>query len=348
MTILSDDIGSFPPPAGFTREDASRLADRIVTGKASEDEKARFNRTVVELMDAKVSAGIEAPNYPQLRDMIESFYALIENHSEPEEPFVILKENAVMPEVDAVGEYARRHYEEVGEPLNLRVCVTGPIDLYVRKISTQVDGDLLKNLGKSVGRFLENARLDEKHVKTRVVSIDEPSLGLNPNIIVEQEDLIEAWNLATDAVKDLDVQVHLHSSAEAETVYQTDSIRIIGVESAEDPDNLKGFEKKDLDSYDRFLRVGVSRSNITGMIADYEKQTGVNATGREALLKLVDTMEDPITIRGRLEKAYNIFGDRIKYAGPDCGLGLWPDINAAARLLENTAKSIAEFNKNGG
>ena len=64
--------------------------------------------------------------------------------------------------------------------------------------------------------------------------------------------------------------------------------------------------------------------------------------------KLVDAMENQETITGRLEKAHRIFGDRIRYAGPDCGLGLWPDASAAARLLENTAKAIAEFNKSGG
>lgn len=345
MKIVSDDIGSFPVPEGYSKDDATLLADAIVVGEASDEERAKFNAIIWQIMDAKLSAGIDIPNYPQIRDMIESFYTLIEDHSETEDPFVILKDKAVIPEVDAVKEYAKRYFEERGEALNLRVCVTGPLDLYVRKLGTQVEGDLLKNLGKSVARFLENIKLDEKCIKTRVVSIDEPSLGLNPNIVFEKDDLIKAWDHAAKPVKDLDIQVHLHSGAEAETVYQTDNIRIIGVESAEDAGNLSGFEKKDLEEYDRFLRVGISRSNITGLIADYEEKTGVNAANNsQSLIKLVDEMESNKTITGRLEKAYDMFGDRIKYAGADCGLGLWPNLEVASKLLANTVEAIDDFN----
>jgi len=56
-------------------------------------------------------------------------------------------------------------------------------------------------------------------------------------------------------------------------------------------------------------------------------------------------METPEIIAERLGKAYSIFRDRIKYAGPDCGLGSWPSQELAFRLLKNTGAGIKEFQK---
>ncbi|HEY9246151.1 MAG TPA: methonine synthase, partial [Candidatus Methanoperedens sp.] len=57
-------------------------------------------------------------------------------------------------------------------------------------------------------------------------------------------------------------------------------------------------------------------------------------------------METPGIIGKRLGKAYSVFGDRIKYAGPDCGLGSWPTQEMASMLLNNTGKGIKEFKTN--
>ncbi|MDO9097430.1 MAG: methonine synthase, partial [Candidatus Methanoperedens sp.] len=54
----------------------------------------------------------------------------------------------------------------------------------------------------------------------------------------------------------------------------------------------------------------------------------------------------PEIIEKRLEKAHALFGDRIKYAGPDCGLGSWPSQQLASSLLRNTGLGIKEFLKN--
>ncbi len=67
--------------------------------------------------------------------------------------------------------------------------------------------------------------------------------------------------------------------------------------------------------------------------------------------KIVTELETPYVIKKRLETAFSVLGDRIKYASPDCGLAFWPDQDLAFKLLENTAKAINEFNaekKNSG
>jgi 5-methyltetrahydropteroyltriglutamate--homocysteine methyltransferase len=40
------------------------------------------------------------------------------------------------------------------------------------------------------------------------------------------------------------------------------------------------------------------------------------------------------------------FDDGIKYAGPDCGLGAWPNQGLTFGLLKNTSIGIKNFLKN--
>ena len=56
--------------------------------------------------------------------------------------------------------------------------------------------------------------------------------------------------------------------------------------------------------------------------------------------EVVTELETPDVISKRLEKAHSIFGERIKYVGPDCGLGSWPSQQIASQLLQNVAAGI--------
>jgi 5-methyltetrahydropteroyltriglutamate--homocysteine methyltransferase len=169
---------------------------------------------------------------------------------------------------------------------------------------------------------------------------------LNPNLIAGEEDLIRAWETSAEKAGKLDVQMHLHSPTDLDLIYKVDSIGVIGIESAEDPRVLEEVDRKDLESYDKSLRVGVARTNIYGIVADYRDKTGIDPWQDKGFLQVVDVMENPRIIGKRLQKAYKLFGDRIRYAGPDCGLGAWPSQESASQLLRNTAGAVEEFNKN--
>jgi len=72
----------------------------------------------------------------------------------------------------------------------------------------------------------------------------------------------------------------------------------------------------------------------------------INVWKEPAKLEEITTaMETPHVIEKRLEKAHAIFGERIRYAGPDCGLGSWPAQKLAFNLLMNTGTGIKEFLK---
>jgi 5-methyltetrahydropteroyltriglutamate--homocysteine methyltransferase len=58
---------------------------------------------------------------------------------------------------------------------------------------------------------------------------------------------------------------------------------------------------------------------------------------------VITAYNSPERITKRLEKAYAIFGDRIRYVGPDCGLGSFPTQELAFLVLKNTAEGMKAF-----
>ena len=45
-------------------------------------------------------------------------------------------------------------------------------------------------------------------------------------------------------------------------------------------------------------------------------------------------------IKKRYLSAIEKFGDRMRFSGPDCGLGSWPSQEAAQLLLKRTVRAI--------
>lgn len=344
--IYSDDIGSFPLPDGVERGRLQEIGLSLIKGDCGEKDKREFNRIVVEAMKAKISSKIMRPNYPQLLNMISGFFQPIDLYHDPKTPWVVFREKARIPELDALEPAAKEHVESTGKPVELRVCVTGPLELYLNSVGSQVQGNLLKNIGLSLSYFIKNSIIKSRHLKTTVISLDEPSLGFDPNLVVKDDDLIDAWDKAAEPARNLDVQMHLHSSARFDLVCQSEYVKIIGVESAENPKNLEEIDERELESYDKFLRVGISRTNINSLAADYKEKTGVDVwQDKSGLMDMVREMENTRNIGKRLQKAWKLYGENILYAGPDCGLGSWPSQETAAKLLENTSNAVEEFNK---
>ena len=66
---------------------------------------------------------------------------------------------------------------------------------------------------------------------------------------------------------------------------------------------------------------------------------------QQYLPEIVTKLETPDVITKRLMLAYRRFGNLIKYIGPDCGLGSWPNQKMASILLSNIAQGIKDFRK---
>jgi len=310
-----DDIGSFPLPEGV------RLAS------LSADQYLDLVRQTLQL---KREAGVEAPTYPQFRDMIKMFMDPIESPDLTESPYLLRKEHAIIPELEAA---------KPAQPL--RVCVTGPVELYLSVFGATAYTDILFNLARSVARFFENAK--EQH-KMSVASLDEPSLGISSSVVFEQDELLEALEIAARPCRGMDCEIHLHSPLYAEPCCLVESLSIIGVESAAHPDYLQLIDQKLLEDQDKYLRAGIARTDILSMAARLNEQLGINLWDDPARLEgEILRLESVEVIEKRLVHAHRLFGDRLRAAGPDCGLGSWPGQSLAKKVLSNCALAVKAF-----
>ncbi|WP_456329118.1 methionine synthase [Archaeoglobus sp.] len=307
-----DDIGSFPLPKGITRDWVER---NLGTKEYEEMVQRAF------MMKAKF---LDAPTYPQFRDMIKMFIEPIKAFQE--EPYLISKNKAVIPELE---------YVEKIKADSVRVCITGPFELYYKEFGGVIYEDVLLNLAESVRRFVENAARYDNVV---CVSIDEPSLGLAPDLQPDEELLQKAleYNIPQD------VQIHLHEPLYYEKILET-SIDVIGIECAKKPENMDFIDAEVVASAEKKLRIGVARSDIDGIIAEFNAMHGVNAWGNEELISLAIQKVEPVEkIAERIKMAKDRFGELLAYIGPDCGLFSFPSQELAIQLLENVRKAVDE------
>ncbi len=331
MDVLVDDIGSFPLPQGTSRKALAELYPMALKAYAegkslANEELFEFYKTVATSMRFKLSSGLDVVNYPQHYDMHRQFLEPILEY--PEEPFLIQKKYAVIPELGV----AEEEVEKCPEKLTLKVCVTGPVELHLRtEFDFHIYEEVLQNLARSVNRFLRNSMLSTKYIETAVVAIDEPSLGFVDLLNIDEEGLIKALETSVRGVK-ARVQVHLHTLKAANIPLKADGIEVITGEFAATPQNLQLISRKTLEEHDKFIRAGVSRTDVDSIIAEHVER-GVEARH----VQLVEGIE---VIRKRYEKIKEVFSDRVAFAGPDCGLGSWPTQEDAQLLLKRTVSAI--------
>ncbi|MBS1263573.1 MAG: hypothetical protein MAG715_00756 [Methanonatronarchaeales archaeon] len=326
MRIVVDDVGSYPPRMGHGF--VARLEER-------QEEAVSL---VVELFEEKRSTGLDVPCYPQLREMVDTFLLPLREQDNWEEPYVLREELASMPELEILDE----HYGESGETVEVKVPVTGPVELAVAETGPSPHRDVLMAVAETVKRFGESA-LELENVEVRSLALDEPSLGTNPAIAIEREDLVDALHLASEV--GVETQVHLHSPLYYVEALEA-GIDVIGVETASDPSRADAVDREVLESHGGYLRAGVSRTDSDSMAAEHRDATGFDAWGEEdAFLRVIRETESPERVAERTERLHGEFGHRLRYVGPDCGLGGFPSREAARLLLRNTVEGVEMFRR---
>jgi len=337
METLVDDIGSFPLPPHIEKrefEEAYTLArEWIANGKNIRENEfllKNFYEVVVASFKKKLDTGLDIANYPQHYDMHRQFTEVIHKAME-EGTFVVDEKRAVIPEVYVIREEAKRLYEETGKKIALRVCVTGPMELYLKEVGTTPYKDILLMFAETIRRFAKNALLNSKYVRTEVVALDEPSFGFH-EIAANKDLIVEVLEKAFDfnCVKR---QIHTHSPSRIADILEVKNLDVVSIEYASSPRNIEYVSKTMLERADKQIRVGISRTDINSIIAElYQK--GVTKPQTE---QLVENDED---IRKRFGKAKEKFGERMTFTGPDCGLGGWPTQESAQLLLKRTVNAV--------
>jgi 5-methyltetrahydropteroyltriglutamate--homocysteine methyltransferase len=338
LKFLYDDIGSYPLPDGVTKPWIKQAFADV------ESNKSKLYEVLQDALRQKLNAGVEVPTYPQFQDMITQFSKPIMDAERTEAPLLIREEEATIHELAALEEVAAEYRGKKGKKLKLRLCVTGPIELYYKLFPPPVYTDVLSNIANSIGRFIKRAIEEARNFNVVCVSLDEPSMGLDPRI--DEEGVITALELASDYAfrAGVDTQIHLHSPIFYETVCQVEGIKVIGMESAAQPSLLALIDKNQLEQHDKFLRIGIARTDILSMAAEYDEVHHTNAFRDKGVLEAIITeYNSPEKVKKRLEKAYAIFSNQIQYIGPDCGLGSFPTQALAYMVLKNTAAGMQSF-----
>jgi 5-methyltetrahydropteroyltriglutamate--homocysteine methyltransferase len=336
--IIFDDIGSYPLPEGVSKEWVQNAFN-------TRTENEKLFTVINDAFQQKIDAGVEVPNYPQYQDIF-TFLKVIRDPNCCDNPFEVKLECAKIGELEAIEKVAKAYKEKFGETLKVRICVTGPTELYLREFGGTQYADIYSLFAKSVNKLVRNSMKSAKNFKIATVSIDEPSIGLNPELAFDENDIISAL---TDASKSgskwgADVQIHLHSPLYYNVACETPTINVIGVESAGTPSYLELIDKKVLESTDSFLRLGIARTDIFTLAGILNERYCTNVwKDQQYLSKIVTDLETPAIITKRLRLAHRRFGNLVKYAGPDCGLGSWPNQKIAFILLSNVAQGIRDF-----
>jgi len=343
-----DDIGSFPLPENIDKDWFKQFYwvayNALVNKNVSDLLKHSginnyFINPMLQSFQLKLRAQVQIINYPQHIDMYNQFLKPIIDYEK--EPGLIDSEKAHIPEMFVIDNFAKKHYDETGDSLKVKLCVTGPIELYVKQHGFTVYSDLALNFAKSVNSFIKNSIINKKYIQTSVVSIDEPSFGYIDLFNIKNDEIIQIFDKSLDGINATN-QIHIHTLNRALLAMQTKNIDVLTCEYASDPSNK--IPKKELDQYDKFIRVGIIRTNIDNIIAE-KLDLGSSIDDFKTLsgkLSLIDSKE---RIRKNLLTAIELYGDRLKYVGPDCGLGGWELPQIAFELLRRTNGVIEQVKK---
>ena len=337
MDTLVDDIGSFPLPADIKRETYSRAyelaREGILVGKdITKDDflQENFCKVVLDSFRKKLSSGLDVVNFPQhysgIKQVGDSVHAAMEKGS-----FVVDQEKAFLPEIYVLKQEAKRLSEEFGKKIQLRVSIFGPIEQYLAEVGTTAFPDVLDGFAQTINRFAKNSILNSKYIETKVISIDEPSLG-HTNLSATPELIRETLEKAYDFQGPVK-QIHLHFSTGIYDLLSVNGLDVLSFEYAASPKNIESVSKSMLERADKQIRVGVARTDIDSIFAElYEK--GIIKPSEEQLVDSIDA------IRKRFCVAKEKYGDRMTFTGPDCGLGGWPSQEAAQLLLKLTVEAV--------
>ncbi|MGB9928527.1 MAG: methionine synthase [Methanosarcina sp.] len=337
--IIFIDEGSLPTPEGITREWVKTAAEN-----RNEDEK--LFSLIREAFQRKIDAGVHVPTYPQFRDMIGQFLDIIKDEKNCYEPYVLKEENAKILELEIIDEVAKQYKNETGKTLEIRVCIAGPTDMYFQAFGATAYLDIYQIFAQNIEKFIRQAFKTAKNFKIKVIALDEISLGLNNKILFSDEEISSALTITSAYARKqgVDMEIHVYSPLKYQAICET-PVNVIAFEYAGTPSYLELLDRKVLEDSDTYAGVGVTRTDIFSLISIINEKYGVNAWKEKAYMeKVVTELETPDVIKKRLETAYSMLGDRIKYANPDCGFAFWPDQELAFKMLGNTAKAVNEFN----
>jgi 5-methyltetrahydropteroyltriglutamate--homocysteine methyltransferase len=345
--LKTNDIGSFPLPHGISKDACHRAAMLFhrawVNGlKFKEIEKNRFIKTnfiqpVIQIFKLKQKTGLDFPNYPQFRDMNLQFLELISDS------LTISSEAAIIPEVEVLREFALRKFENTGKKIVLQVCISGAIELGIAKFgAVNISDGIIEQLALCVDEFVKNNLNTTEYCKIGLISLDEPRLGLVDLPKLSDDGIIQALDIESQGCANVRTMIHLHSFSKAALITEVRNIDILAGEFASDTSNYGFIDPSLFYKSNKKLRAGIAISSLDTLLNRYFEKEGVNPRILHSVKKLSKIHEPTKTLKARLNRVLNEFGDLIVLVGPDCGLGGWMFPRMAAQLLYNIVSIVQQ------
>lgn len=367
------DIGSMPLDGSYEKlmEGATQLYSLSHMKEERTYESVEyFEGKVVKGFLDKVKAGIDIPNYPQFRGMVEMFFEMIDGLEKLNEGYVEVEELSLkggrleIPEVLVIRRKSKEIHEYCEKAFRVKVCITGPYTL--ASSFAYRDPQLYLRLGEVLSRIVEGNIFNNKYGRVDLLALDEPVFGMIDDPTIDRgtegrENLLKAWEkiLHKAVTKNVSTCMHLHSTSDS-LFWDVESLKI--VEShVDDPLYFSKRTKNLLESRDKFLKASICLSNfdelikrsvstavreaenITERIGEVWKDLKRGRKDPNAFLESVDSM------RERLIEVVERFGlERVVYAGPECGLSSFPTYESAVEYLRRVSKAAKSVSKKGG
>jgi 5-methyltetrahydropteroyltriglutamate--homocysteine methyltransferase len=330
-------------------------------------DKRYFENSVKESFLDKVRAGIDVSNYPQFRDMNKMFLNAITGIEKTGQGYVmsdrpiIRRDDLLIPEVSVLKEKSREISEEAGEPICIKLCVTGPYtlsSLFARRRS-----QLFSHLGIVVSQIIESNVFSNRYGGVVLVSVDEPVFGFLDDPMLDRgsegrEELLRAWEQICYTAKSKSVQtcIHLHNTSN-QLYWQVKSLDV--VEShVNDPLYTAQRTRTLLEREDKFLKASIAITRLDTLIRDAIQKNGltdenvINTQVGETWTAIRKEQQNPMAflesveiMTKRLKKIVDRFDEnRVLYAGPECGFQSFPTYATALECLRRTALAVKNVN----
>jgi 5-methyltetrahydropteroyltriglutamate--homocysteine methyltransferase len=353
VNIQSCDVGSLPFKGDLQK---FQLGAKNFAGDVRDDKAEFFENQIVATFLDKLRVGVEVPAYPQFRDMSKMFLSLLEGLEETEDGYLetgnitVPSNRSIIPEFKALYRNLDLIETQTLGSFQLRVCITGPYTLasFIRYRNSAT----YKNLGQALSQIVDKNIFSGKRSCVVLVSIDEPLFGIIDDPLIERgtdgrENLLSAWESIAKRARNRKTEscIHLHSTSD-DLFWEIEPLTIVESHVGDPLYEMKT-TKHLLEKRDKMLKASIAISDFDQLIAnergsasysavaDAWRSMSMGGLNADTFLESVDDM------RKRLLKITDFFGvERVRLAGPECGLRGFPTYESALQCLKRSSDAI--------
>ncbi|RLI24108.1 MAG: hypothetical protein DRO52_06000, partial [Candidatus Hecatellales archaeon] len=216
--------------------------------------------------------------------------------------------------------------------------------------------ELLRGLGLALAEIASENLFSTKRIEVSMLSLDEPVFSTVDDPLLDygsqgREELLKAWDRIFWEAKSRNVEtvLHLHDTRDP-LFWDVENLQIVESHVG-DPLYASSRAKRMAEEKDKFFKVSVALTDFDSLIAERLRRAGrpeeeagrIWAEIRRGRLNPEDFLEPVETLKSRLASAINLLGERVLYAGPECGLGGFPTYPCALECLKRTAEASKTF-----